>query len=105
MIAGHSQTSDTFAAVQRFAPFDWCFIDADHAYHAVRADWELYRPLCDGIVAFHDILPPSRDHPEIEVARLWQEIKADGHRTLELIDDPAAAWGGIGIVFLNERPA
>lgn len=103
VIAADSRSPGTFETVQEFGPFDWAFIDADHSYDAVRADWERYRPLCTGVVAFHDILPPSANHPEIQVSRLWAEIKTEGYRTVELIDDPAADWGGIGVVFLDER--
>ena len=105
VVAGSSRDPETFEAVAPLAPFDWAFIDADHSYPAVRADWELYLPLCEGVIAFHDILPPSADHPEIQVSALWAEIKDAGYRTVELIDDPGAPWGGIGVVFLDEGPA
>lgn len=43
-------------------PIDFLFIDGDHAYEAVRSDWEAWRPLVasGGIVALHD----SRSTPE-----------------------------------------
>jgi predicted O-methyltransferase YrrM len=103
VVNGRSGDESTFTAVEALAPFDWVFIDADHAYGAVASDWNLYQPLCSGVVAFHDILGPSKDHPEIEVYRLWGEIKAAGYQTQEFIEDRAAPWGGIGVVFLDQE--
>jgi len=38
------------------AEFDFVFIDGDHSYEGLRADWEAWAPLIapDGIVALHD---------------------------------------------------
>ncbi len=98
-LCADSHAAETVAMVAAFGPFDWCFIDAGHYYPEVRADWDLYRPLVrpGGIVAFHDILT-SPQHPEIEVERLWREIQRAGYVTQELVADPAAIWGGIGVV-------
>jgi hypothetical protein len=87
---------------KEWAPYDFIFIDAGHYYPEVRADWDAYLPLAQkgAMVVFHDILPPSVVHPEIEVARLWAEIKADGYDTEEIVADRDADWGGIGVVFL-----
>jgi predicted O-methyltransferase YrrM len=101
VIEGDSHDPLIIKRIGELAPFDWIFIDADHGYDAVRADWETYSRMGTGILAFHDILPPSWAHPEIQVSQLWRELKAAGHRTRELIDDPNATWGGIGIVFLD----
>ena len=37
-------------------PIDLCFIDGDHSYEGLRADWEAWTPLMSigGIVALHD---------------------------------------------------
>jgi predicted O-methyltransferase YrrM len=102
VIAGRSAAAKTVAQAKEWAPYDFIFIDAGHYYTEVRADWDAYLPLAQtgAMVVFHDILPPSVIHPEIEVARLWAEIKADGYDTEEIVADPDAAWGGIGVVFL-----
>ena len=44
------------------APIDFLFIDGDHSYEGIQADWEAWSPLIshDGIVAFHD----SRSTPD-----------------------------------------
>jgi cephalosporin hydroxylase len=59
---------------------DLLFIDGDHHYEAVKADfeayWRLVRP--GGIVAFHDIaakLPNPTCNLVCEVWKLWQELK------------------------------
>lgn len=55
---------------------EFLFIDGDHTYEGVRADFLNYGPLVKpgGMIAFHDILPRS-DMPEIQVHRFWAEIK------------------------------
>ena len=97
--AGNSHDQNTADEIALRRPFDWVFIDAGHYYQEVLRDWELYGPMCrpGGVVLFHDILPPTKQHPEIEVATLWEEIKL-AHPTLEIIADRGAEWGGIGVV-------
>ncbi len=58
------------------APVDFAFIDGDHRYEGVRADFEQYGPLVrpGGLIAFHDILPRP-DAPSIQVDRLWNELR------------------------------
>jgi len=102
VLEGDSRKQRTIAEVRTHAPFDWLFIDAGHYYEEVRDDWENYRPMVapGGIIVFHDILPPSRTWPDIQVAWLWKEIKAFGWSTREIIAYPDAEWGGIGLVML-----
>lgn len=101
VIVGNSHAEGTVSAVEEFAPYDWAHIDAGHYYHEVQADWNLYRPMMEpgAVVLFHDILPPTPQHPEIEVAQLWAEIK-DEYPCLEIVADQEAEWGGIGVVLL-----
>jgi predicted O-methyltransferase YrrM len=99
VMAGDSRESEIIAAIGKFAPFDWIFIDAGHYLDEVTDDWNNYGPMAaeGGVVLFHDILPPSRSHPEIEVSALWSQIRQT-HRTLDIIHDCNAEWGGIGVV-------
>jgi len=101
VLQGDSRDPSTVGEVEAYGPYDWAFIDAGHYYGEVKADWENYGPMVKspGVVVFHDILPPTRAHPEIEVARLWEEIKRD-HLTLEIVESRAAEWGGLGVVLL-----
>ncbi len=96
-ICGDSHDPLIAEEVEEHGPFDWTFIDAGHYYHEVLRDWQIYGPMTEGVVLFHDILPPTNAHPEIEVDRLWQEIKLT-HHCLEVVANRNAEWGGIGIV-------
>jgi predicted O-methyltransferase YrrM len=96
---GNSRAPEIRAAVERLVgSVDFLFLDGDHSYAGVRQDYEAYgrivRP--GGLIAFHDALR-SPFHPEIEVWRVWQEIRASGARTEEIVAR-ATAGGGIGLV-------
>ncbi len=79
-------------------PLDLLFIDGDHSYEGVRADYLMYSRLVrpGGIIAFHDILPHP---PELEchVDRFWNEIKS-GETWEEIVEDRQQGWGGIGLL-------
>lgn len=82
---------------------DFVFLDADHREEAVRRDHFLYSGFAreGGLVGLHDIIPVTvnRWTPEyaVEVAPLWEEIKATGVRTWEFIQEDDLTWGGIGV--------
>jgi predicted O-methyltransferase YrrM len=99
VIDADSGLLETARQVAQFGPFDWIFIDGGHYYGEVRRDWTLYGPMRapGGLVLFHDILPPSPQHPEIEVSYLWRELRQT-HVTQEIVADRQASWGGIGVV-------
>ena len=103
-VLGDSKSEDVLAEVRRLlpGPADVLFIDGDHTYAGVKADYLNYRELVrpGGLIGFHDILP----HPGVadcEVDRLWAEI---GGRKREIVSpqetrsDLGGTWGGIGIV-------
>lgn len=82
-------------------PVDVLLIDADHTYTGVRSDWESYSPLVrpGGIVAFHDICH-HRDFPDVQVERLWWELKAKHPAQCSEIVYYVRPWGsgmGVGI--------
>ena len=58
---------------------DILFIDASHWYKCVKKDFEIYSPLCSGIIAFHDINYGryGKQRANREVWKFWDELKAD----------------------------
>jgi hypothetical protein len=76
-------------------PIDMLFIDGDHTYEGVKADYELYSPLVrpGGVIGFHDICThPTM--PFIEVDKFWLSLLGDK----EEIVCPPYTWGGIGVI-------
>ena len=77
---------------------DFLFIDADHSYEGVKKDFEMYSPLVKtgGIIAFHDIVPPSSDITNT-VYKFWKQIK-NQFDFEEIIDSINQTAGGIGVL-------
>jgi predicted O-methyltransferase YrrM len=100
-VQGLSRDRDVIARVD--GTYDFLFIDADHSYQSVRADWENYGPMVaeGGLVAFHDILP----RPGYGVSELWAELKAqEGSRWMEICQNEVLPGNegrcGIGLLYL-----
>lgn len=77
--AADSQDPATLEAVTRELAgerFDFAFIDGDHTYDGVRADWLAWSPLVrsGGLVAFHDTWP-NGDRHEPGVVRWVDELR------------------------------
>jgi predicted O-methyltransferase YrrM len=110
-IAGDSHSEETAAELEGLLdgePLDALFIDGDHSYGGVRADFERYGRLVrrGGIIALHDVNEDFRtrhglDTPSIsgDVPRFWRELK-ERHRTEELIVDQEQDGFGIGLVYV-----
>lgn len=97
LFIGDSHANDTVQRVEEFAPFDFVFIDGDHSYEGVKADWMNYGPM-GKIVGFHDIAGPVEG-----CVRLWNELKAEGKYRLEELITPGSGMG-IGIVYKENAP-
>lgn len=111
LIQGNSQDPGTIDLVKRTLDgrtVDFLFIDGDHTWEGVAADWNNYHGLVapGGLVAFHDILPHPFV-PRLKVDAFWHaisralgdlpqwEFTIDGdHRTW-------GPWGGIGVIELD----
>jgi SAM-dependent methyltransferase len=77
--------------------FDCLFIDGDHKYAGVKADFENYSPFVrdGGVIIFHDIYPPKKPkEKQIEVDILWNELKTQ-YECLEIYK------GGSGLGLLK----
>jgi len=74
LLQGVSQDPEIVEQAREIGPYDFIFIDADHTYDAVKADWENYRDMArpGGIFAFHDT--QHIGDPTYGVEQLWGEI-------------------------------
>ena len=99
MLLGDSTAAITVSDILRMGPFDAVLIDGDHRYAGALSDWKNYGPL-GRMVAFHDIVGHGQREKvhghEVEVPRLWSEIREAGARCVEFIDQGSAM--GIGVV-------
>lgn len=75
---------------------DLLFIDGDHRYDAVRADFDAYRGLVapGGVIGIHDT--HHRVMEDHDMPRFWREVSA----RCESFDifDKTENWGGIGVL-------
>jgi hypothetical protein len=93
LFIGDSHDPAVVEAVRKHGPFDFCFIDGDHSYEGVKADWENYGPMATKVVAFHDIVNNTG------CFKLWQEVKAN-YRHVEYT---SSVWLGIGVIFKDNQ--
>ena len=70
------------------------FIDGDHSYEGVKADWELFLPHLSefGVVVFHDTIWDLRPDPkwsraDMGVPRFVEELRAAGYPVITLDHD------------------
>jgi predicted O-methyltransferase YrrM len=102
LFALDTHLKSTLKIIKEYAPFDFLFIDADHTYEGVKVDFDLYSPLVrkGGFIALHDIVKHTK-YPEVEVYKLWNEIK-NKYNYKEFIDleypTDHGLWGGIGLI-------
>ena len=79
IIEGSSQSHGVLAQVTGSVPYiDLLFIDGDHTYEGVRADFDLWSPhvRVNGLVAFHDtVANGTRDEPGVR--QLVEELKRE----------------------------
>ena len=101
LLADSHQPQTLQNVVERFdnEPIDFAFIDGDHTYEGVKADFldygKLVRP--GGIIAFHDILYRA-DQPTIRVDRLWQELNEKYDCEALIGPDGSGKKVGIGVL-------
>ena len=89
VILGDSHDSKVVESVRKYAPFDAIFIDGDHSFDGVKADWINYGPM-GNLVAFHDISAEDKG-----CIQLFNELKQTYNHTEFAYYDR----GGIGVVW------
>jgi cephalosporin hydroxylase len=99
LVAGDShsiQVRDQVASLLGKEKVDFLFIDGDHTYEGVRADYLMYREFvrASGYIAFHDINDSEFHRASmVGVARLWQELKGT-----KIEFNVKEYWAGIGLL-------
>jgi predicted O-methyltransferase YrrM len=100
LVRGDSHSASTHARVSSLLrqSVDFLFIDGDHTYEGVCADFEMYSPLVrrGGLIALHDIVEGS---PELVggVPRFWCEIR-ERFEVEEIVADHNQGGYGIGLL-------
>lgn len=109
-IHGHLHDTATVAMLKeklKGRPINILFIDGSHFYRNVKKDYEMYSPLCNGIIALHDI--ESCRHvgrKKAEAWKFWDELKtmawhgAEEHKNslfLSIFQHKVGAMG-IGVI-------
>lgn len=91
------ETADRVARILDGRPLDFLFIDGDHSYDGVKADYELHSRLVrpGGMIAFHDI----RLAAPAGVTTLWNAVKS-AHRHVELVAHDSQNEMGIGVIWM-----
>ena len=100
LFLGDSTSPEIIQKVSALAPFDACFIDANHVETFVRQDWKNYGSMAR-IIAFHDIgwkRNSGYKGSTIDVPKVWGELKQQ-YRHQEIILD--GKDNGIGVLWRN----
>lgn len=102
LVRDDSHAATTLAKVRNLftsQPIDFAFIDGDHTEAGVRQDLAMFGPLVrtGGLIGFHDILP-RLEYPDIQVHRLWNELKTRYPSEEFIATGADARTIGIGVI-------
>jgi cephalosporin hydroxylase len=109
-IAGDSHANPVRARVEDILDgrrFDVLFIDGDHSYAGVSADFQAYAPFVrpGGLIGFHDIVPDFKTRFGTPTAadsggvpQFWRELTKTYTEHEELIASPDQDGYGIGLL-------
>lgn len=103
-----SHAPATHAEIERILngrKIDLLFIDGDHSYEGVKADFQVYRRWVapSGIIAMHDVAHAD-SHPTIKVPRFWRELTVQPLQHRAIVADPGQG-PGIGVIRNAGLPA
>jgi predicted O-methyltransferase YrrM len=99
----HEKSSlETVKSILEGKKLDFLFIDGDHSYEGVQADFKMYGPLVreGGLIAFHDICQSRGTGLEYSgtVFKFWKETRKM-YPYEEIINNPNQDGYGIGIIY------
>ena len=99
----HEESSlEAVKSILKGKKLDFLFIDGDHTYEGVQADFKMYGPLVrkGGLIAFHDICQSRRTgHGNSgAVFKFWNETRKM-YPNEEIISNPGQDGCGIGIIY------
>ena len=83
---------------------DYLFIDGDHTYEGVKNDFLAYGKMVrpGGLIVLHDVMPAIHN-PEIEVNRLWEQIKKCFSTKEYCFEDRKGRKLGLGLISVPEE--
>jgi cephalosporin hydroxylase len=108
LLRADSHTAETIETVRTLCkgrPVDFLFVDGDHSYEGVKADFDAYSPLVrpGGLIGFHDIVS-GVDSDTGGVPSFWQDLKRSG-RVRGQFREVVQSWDqrgfGIGLISLD----
>jgi hypothetical protein len=78
-------TLHSLVAKLRGRAIDILYIDASHRYESVEKDYEIYGPLCTGVIGFHDIESGRYEaRKELDgVYRFWEDLRTLRYKETE----------------------
>lgn len=71
-LIGDSKDPKIIAKAKSEGPYDLLFIDGDHSYSGVKADWDNYSSLAK-VIVLHDVYQPMSSGL---VKQFWEDLKA-----------------------------
>ena len=83
---------------------EYLFIDGDHSYEGVKADFDEYSQLVEegGLIAFHDIVPDKNPEPDHFVSVFWKEIKVN-YEHFEFVRSWDQSKLGLGLLIKSDK--